>query len=71
LVVDPSHRWLLIRRNIRTGELAFDRAYSPTPVRLVALVKIAGTRWRIEDSLQSGKELSVPARPQRPIRPPG
>jgi SRSO17 transposase len=51
--------WLLIRRNIRTGELAFYRAYSPTPVRMAALVKIAGTRWRIEESFQSGKELSA------------
>jgi SRSO17 transposase len=59
---DPDQtgcHWLLIRRNRRTGELAFYRAYHPTPVRLAALVKVAGTRWRIEESFQSGKDLTA------------
>ena len=51
--------WLLVRRHRTTGELAFYRAYSPTPVRLSALVAVAGTRWRIEESFQSGKELTA------------
>jgi SRSO17 transposase len=51
--------WLLLRRNRRTGELAFYRAYSPTPVPLAALVQAAGTRWRIEESIQSSKELAA------------
>jgi SRSO17 transposase len=51
--------WLLIRRNRATGELAFYRAYAPAPVRLTALVAAAGTRWRIEESFQSGKELTA------------
>jgi SRSO17 transposase len=51
--------WLLLRRNRRTGELAFYRAYSPTPVPLAALVQVAGTRWRIEESIQSSKELAA------------
>ena len=58
---DPDRtgqHWLLVRRNRRTGELAYYRAYSPTPVRLTALVRVAGTRWRIEESFQSGKELT-------------
>ena len=50
--------WLLIRRNRSTGELAFYRAYAPAEVPLAALVKVAGTRWRIEESFQSGKELA-------------
>jgi SRSO17 transposase len=34
----PAHRWLLIRRNRRTGELAFYRCHSPGHVPLAALV---------------------------------
>jgi SRSO17 transposase len=56
---DVGCHWLLIRRNRRTGELAFYRAFSPTPVPLSALVRVAGTRWKIEESFQSGKELAA------------
>lgn len=58
---DPSDTqcwWLLIRRNRTTGELAFYRCYSPQPVPLRELVRIAGTRWRIEESFQASKELA-------------
>jgi hypothetical protein len=47
LAIDPGragHRWLLIRRNRRTGELAFYRCYHPRRVPLTALVKVAGIR---------------------------
>ena len=44
----PDHRHLLIRRNRRTSELAFYRCYSPRPVPLGILVKVAGTRWTTE-----------------------
>jgi SRSO17 transposase len=50
--------WLLIRRSRRTGELAFYRAAARGPVPLAELVRVAGTRWRIEESFQSGKELT-------------
>jgi SRSO17 transposase len=59
---DPDrtgHHWLLLRRNRRTNELAYYRAYSPTRVRLTDLVAVAGARWRIEESFQSGKELTA------------
>jgi SRSO17 transposase len=47
---DPAGRHhLLIRRNDKTGELAYHRCYSPTRVPLMALVKVAGQRWRIEE----------------------
>ena len=49
---------LLIRRNDSTGELAYLRCYSPRPVPLRTLVRVAGQRWRIEESFQSGKELT-------------
>lgn len=54
-----GHHWLLLRRNRSTGELAFYRAYSPHPVPLAALVKVAGRRWTIEESFAAGKELAA------------
>jgi hypothetical protein len=48
---------LLIRRNDATGELAYLRCYSPTPVPLRTLVSVAGQRWRIEESFQATKGL--------------
>ena len=54
----PGHRWLLIRRNHRTGELAFYRCYSARPVPLAALVKVAGRRWTVEEDFQASKGLA-------------
>jgi SRSO17 transposase len=50
--------WLLIRRRIRDGEYAFYRAHAPGPVPLAQLVKVAGSRWKIEDGFAAGKELA-------------
>jgi SRSO17 transposase len=55
----PGHHWLLIRRNRSSGELAFYRAWSPHPVPLAELVKVAGRRWTIEENFQTGKELAA------------
>jgi SRSO17 transposase len=49
---------LLIRRHRDTGELAFYRCYSPAPVPLRELVRVAGRRWTIEEAFQSGKGLA-------------
>jgi hypothetical protein len=46
---------LLIRRNITTGELAFYRCWSPEPAPLPVLVRVAGTRWAIEELFQTAK----------------
>jgi SRSO17 transposase len=54
----PGHRHLLIRRSRRTGELAFYRCYSPRPVPLAILVKVAGIRWTTEENFQAGKGLA-------------
>jgi len=51
--------WLLIRRRISDGEYAFYRAHAPHPVPLALLVKVAGSRWRIEDGFAAGKELAA------------
>jgi len=49
---------LLIRRNDKTAELAYHHRYSPTRVPLMALVKVAGQRCRIEESFQAAKGLT-------------
>jgi SRSO17 transposase len=55
--------WLLIRRSIPASgskaEYAFYRAHAPHPVPLSALVKVAGTRWKIEESFAGSKELAA------------
>ncbi|MDT0263639.1 IS701 family transposase [Jatrophihabitans sp. DSM 44399] len=53
---DGRHH-LLIRRNNATGELAYLRCYTPRPTSLAALVRVAGQRWRIEESFQAAKGL--------------
>ncbi|MET9539384.1 IS701 family transposase [Streptomyces sp. NPDC006553] len=55
----PGSRQLLIRRNRSTGELAYHRCYSPAAVPLTTLVRVAGSRWRVEESFQSGKGLAA------------
>jgi SRSO17 transposase len=55
---DAGQHHLLIRRNDATGELAYLRCYSPSPVPLRALVRVAGQRWRIEESFQAAKNLT-------------
>lgn len=61
----PGHHQLLIRRNRRTGELAFCRCYSPTAVPLSTLVRVAGRRWAVEETFQSGKGLTGPDQVRR------
>ena len=53
-----GQRWLLIRRNNATGELAYYRCWSPAPVPLRELVRVAGRRWTIEESFQASKTLT-------------
>jgi SRSO17 transposase len=50
-----GHHWLLIRRRITDGELAFYRCWSPRPVSLRELVHVAGIRWQVECCFQTGK----------------
>jgi hypothetical protein len=39
-----GQHWLLVRRNRKTRELAFYRCWTPRPVLLATLVRVAG--WR-------------------------
>jgi SRSO17 transposase len=48
---------LLVRR-ARHGELAFYRVWTPIPVPISQLVRVAGRRWAIEESFQAGKGLA-------------
>jgi SRSO17 transposase len=50
-------RWLLVRRSLRTGELAYYLCAGPAGLPLVALVRVAGSRWRVEEAFQAGKGL--------------
>jgi SRSO17 transposase len=45
---DDGWHSLLTRRNNTTGELAFYRCWSPQPVSLATLVRVAGIRWTVE-----------------------
>jgi SRSO17 transposase len=48
-------RWLLVRRRRRDGELAFYVCWGPASTSLVGLVRVAGTRWVIEEGFQQAK----------------
>ncbi|QGN49761.1 hypothetical protein GKC29_24970 [Micromonospora sp. WMMC415] len=44
--------WLLARRSITTGEIAYYVCYGPRRTGLVDLARIAGARWAIEECFQ-------------------
>jgi SRSO17 transposase len=54
---DDGRHSLLIRRNHTTGELAFYRCWAPGPVTLAQLVRVAGVRWTVEESLCATRRL--------------
>ena len=54
----PGSRQLLIRRNRTTGELAYYRCYSPAPVPADRSGRVAGSRWRVEETFQTEKGLA-------------
>jgi len=47
--------WVLARRNISTGELAYYVCFGPRGIRLRTLVRTAGARWAVEESFQIAK----------------
>ena len=53
---DQGH-WLLVRRSITDPEdLAYYACFSPVEVALAELVRVAGTRWIIEDAFKEAKQ---------------
>jgi SRSO17 transposase len=51
---DPDHQYMF-RRSIDDGELAFYHCYNPRREPARELVRVAGTRWPIEECFQTGK----------------
>jgi SRSO17 transposase len=50
-----DQRWLLVRRSRRDGELAFYACSGPAETSLLGLVRVAGTRWTVEEGFQQAK----------------
>src|SRR5271154_4857772 len=48
-------RDLLIRRSVTDGECAYFTTWCPHGTSIDTLVRVEGTRWRIEDSLETAK----------------
>jgi SRSO17 transposase len=48
-------RWLLVRRSRRDGELAFYACSGQAGTSLVGLVRVAGTRWAVEEAFEQAK----------------
>jgi SRSO17 transposase len=47
--------WLLARRRLSDGELAFYACFGPARTTLAELVGVAGSRWAVEESFQAAK----------------
>jgi SRSO17 transposase len=47
--------WLLVRRSLADGELAYYVCYGPAETSLAELVRVAGVRWTVECGFQQGK----------------
>ena len=74
---DPSpggqagQRWLLVHRNRKTRELAFYDCWTPRPVSLATLVRVAGRRSRAGPGMRAGvgrRRLDHPRRRSAPGR---
>jgi SRSO17 transposase len=48
--------WLLARRRLSDGELAFYACFGPARTTLAELVGVAGIRWAVEESFQAAKD---------------
>jgi len=55
--VDPGWgRWLLVRRSLsEPTELAYDLVFGPVGTPLAEMVRVAGSRWAIAESLETAK----------------
>jgi SRSO17 transposase len=48
--------WLLVRRRLSDGELAFYLCFGPARTLLAELVRVAGARWAVEECFQAAKD---------------
>jgi SRSO17 transposase len=51
----PGERWLLLRRRLTDGELAYYVCYVPPGTDLQTMVRVAGTRWTVEECFAAAK----------------
>jgi SRSO17 transposase len=55
---DGLAHWLVARRSLSDPtELAYYRAFGPADTTLAALVRVAGTRWAIEENFEDAKGM--------------
>lgn len=50
----PTHQYM-IRRSVDDGELAYYHCHNPRHAPVTELVRVAGSRWPIEECFQTGK----------------
>ncbi len=68
---DAGVHSLLIRRHPTTGELAFYRCWTPRPVPITTLIRVAARRWNIEETFQAAKPTSAWTTTNAAAGPPG
>ena len=49
--------WLILRRNVLTGELKTYLSNAPVDIPQTTLVRLSGMRWPIETCFEDGKQL--------------
>jgi SRSO17 transposase len=54
----PGHAVLLLRRHRYTGTVSSYLCWTPGPVPLAKLIKVAVTRWRVEEDHQLSKQVA-------------
>jgi SRSO17 transposase len=52
-----SEVWLILRRDVMTGEVKFYLSNAPAETELTTLVRISGMRWPIEICFEDGKQM--------------
>jgi SRSO17 transposase len=55
---DDGHAVLLLRKHRYTGTVSYYLCWTPSPVPLATLIKVAVTRWRIEEDHQLSKQVA-------------
>jgi SRSO17 transposase len=56
LASDGQEKWVLVRRRCATpSDLAYYRVYGPRETTLDTMVRVAGTRWIIEETIERAK----------------
>lgn len=51
----PGQRWMLLRRSLADGKLAYYVGYAPRGTTLETLVRVAGMRWTVEECFEAAK----------------